>query len=126
MSHENAFDEQRNPRSLHSITESIEHSEIYETDISSPKYERKGKKQNVTVVIRIRPLNQKEISESQNEIWIERYGNTVIEMCYPSYTEGKQLRYDHVFGPNCTTRQIYDSATSPIIRAFIDGYNGYV
>ena len=64
----------------------------------------KGELENVRVVIRVRPLNKKELTEGyQNIVTIDPEGN-VIGLIKPNLIneKPKAFKFDHIFPPDCT------------------------
>jgi len=98
------------------------------------KTEIKTAKERIKVVIRMRPLNDKETSiKSNNRVW------RVLPKCN-SVTQttisGKPLEqrlygrtffsFDKTFGENDSTKQLYDSIVKGILQSVINGMNGTI
>ncbi|KAL2326901.1 hypothetical protein Fmac_020328 [Flemingia macrophylla] len=79
-------------------------------------------KENVTVTVRFRPLNPREIRQGEEIAWYAD-GETVVRN---EYNPSLAYAYDHVFGPTTTTRQVYDVAAQHIISGAMEGINGTI
>lgn len=72
--------------------------------MANNKTQTKGELENVRVVIRVRPLNKKEVQEGhQNIVTVDREDN-VISLIKPTLTgeKPKSFKFDHVFPEDCT------------------------
>lgn len=86
--------------------------------------------ENISVCIRVRPLNERE----------ERNNHNQVLRCLPSLnaisitdSDGQALKgssnvfqYDHIFGPEFTTEQIYDNVADRIISSILNGINATI
>ncbi|XP_014513616.1 kinesin-like protein KIN-7K, chloroplastic isoform X1 [Vigna radiata var. radiata] len=79
-------------------------------------------KENVTVTVRFRPLNPREIRHGEEIAWYAD-GETVVRN---EYNPSLAYAYDRVFGPTTTTRQVYDVAAQHIISGAMEGINGTI
>ncbi|BAT96470.1 hypothetical protein VIGAN_08341800 [Vigna angularis var. angularis] len=79
-------------------------------------------KENVTVTVRFRPLNPREIRQGEEIAWYAD-GETVVRN---EYNPSLAYAYDRVFGPTTTTRQVYDVAAQHIISGSMEGINGTI
>ncbi|RDX80503.1 Kinesin-like protein KIN-7D, chloroplastic, partial [Mucuna pruriens] len=79
-------------------------------------------KENVTVTVRFRPLNPREIRLGEEIAWYAD-GETVVRN---EYNPSLAYAYDRVFGPTTTTRQVYDVAAQHIIGGAMEGINGTI
>ncbi|XP_027935876.1 kinesin-like protein KIN-7K, chloroplastic isoform X2 [Vigna unguiculata] len=79
-------------------------------------------KENVTVTVRFRPLNPREIRQGEEIAWYAD-GETVVRN---EYNPSLAYAYDRVFGPTTTTRQVYDVAAQHIISGAMEGINGTI
>jgi len=90
-----------------------------------------GDKKNecVKVVVRIRPMNSEE----------ERNGNKIATRAFSdrgliSVNAGgdddpdsaKNFFFDHVYQPDCTQREIYDTCAADVVESVLGGYNGTI
>ena len=89
----------------------------------------KSSSHNVVVGVRIRPLNAYEEEHSPEIAW-EADGEKKVVQVPPS--DGSKIHgkpeypFDHVFGPESTTDQLYARLGQPIVDGAFDGYNGTV
>ena len=81
----------------------------------------------ITVMIRIRPLSEKERFEDAKTFLKadEKNGNTIaIENAYKIDT--KYFTFDHVCYENAPQSQVFELIGIPIANACLDGYNGCI
>lgn len=79
-------------------------------------------RQNVRVICRIRPVNQKEIQNGG--VTCVNYTDTAIEV---KGEEGKNdFSFDRVFGPESTQVGVFEYAASSIITDVLAGYNATI
>ncbi|CAL0326912.1 unnamed protein product [Lupinus luteus] len=87
-----------------------------------------GREENILVLLRLRPLNQKEITFNEVPAWecINQttilYRNTLREgSTFPSaYT------FDRVFRGDCCTKQVYDEGAKEIALSVVGGINSSI
>ncbi|XP_027353214.1 kinesin-like protein KIN-7K, chloroplastic [Abrus precatorius] len=79
-------------------------------------------KENVTVTVRFRPLNPREIRQGEEIAWYAD-GETIVRN---EYNPSLAYAYDRVFGPTTTTRQVYDVAAQHVVSGAMEGINGTV
>ncbi|KAK7396319.1 hypothetical protein VNO78_17237 [Psophocarpus tetragonolobus] len=79
-------------------------------------------KENVTVTVRFRPLNPREIRQGEEIAWYAD-GETIVRN---EYNPSIAYAYDRVFGPTTTTRQVYDVAAQHVVNGAMEGINGTV
>lgn len=84
--------------------------------------EVKKTKENVTVTVRFRPLNPREIRQGEEIAWYAD-GETIVRN---EYNPSIAYAYDRVFGPTTTTRHVYDVAAQHVVSGAMDGINGTV
>ncbi|WJX78725.1 Kinesin-like protein KIN-7K, chloroplastic [Trifolium repens] len=84
--------------------------------------EVKKVKENVTVTVRFRPLNPREIRHGEEIAWYAD-GDTVVRN---EYNPSIAFAYDRVFGPTTTTRHVYDVAAQHVVSGAMEGINGTV
>ncbi|CAJ1907718.1 unnamed protein product [Sphenostylis stenocarpa] len=97
---------------------------------AAPPLEAQRVKENVTVTVRFRPLNPREIRQGEEIAWYAD-GETIVRNEYnPSiayaYGSQEELSRDRVFGPTTTTRQVYDVAAQHVVSGAMEGINGTV
>ncbi|KAJ9530112.1 hypothetical protein QJQ45_023377, partial [Haematococcus lacustris] len=75
----------------------------------------------IKVAVRIRPLNKQELDAGHSFAWNVQ-GNTL------NANDSRDAKYtlDHIFGPEWTTRQIYEVATKGLLDKVISGFNSTV
>lgn len=91
--------------------------EIFQiASMKSNKAQRRGSR--VRVGLRVRPLTSQEIKQG---------GHASLNIDPPTIRMGKRrFTYDAVFDSNCGQDELYESASTPLLRSFIDGYNATV
>ncbi|KHN45409.1 Kinesin-related protein 11 [Glycine soja] len=92
-----------------------------ETAVALP-LDGKRVKENVTVTVRFRPLNPREIRQGEEIAWYAD-GETILRN---EYNPSIAYAYDRVFGPTTTTRQVYDVAAQHVVSGSMEGINGTV
>ncbi|KAL9331708.1 hypothetical protein ACSQ67_001318 [Phaseolus vulgaris] len=89
---------------------------------AAPPLEAQRVKENVTVTVRFRPLNPREIRQGEEIAWYAD-GDTIVRN---EYNPSIAYAYDRVFGPTTTTRQVYDVAAQHVVSGAMEGINGTV
>ncbi|CAL0302512.1 unnamed protein product [Lupinus luteus] len=79
-------------------------------------------KENVTVTVRFRPLNPREIRQGEEIAWYAD-GETIVRN---EYNLSIAYAYDRVFGPTTTTRHVYDVAAQHVVSGSMEGINGTI
>ncbi|CAL0308462.1 unnamed protein product [Lupinus luteus] len=79
-------------------------------------------KENVTVTVRFRPLNQREIQQGEEIAWYADGETVVRNENNPSVA----YAYDRVFGPTTTTHHVYDVAAQHVVSGAMEGINGTI
>lgn len=87
--------------------------------------------ENVSVYIRVRPLNKKEkIENVKNVIHLDSSENvlTLIKPngCNEKTEKAKTFKFDHIFAETTTQIDIYRRAALPIVDKVLNGYNGTI
>ncbi|XP_047260757.1 kinesin-like protein KIN-7C, mitochondrial [Capsicum annuum] len=83
--------------------------------------ESSGKsKENVTVTVRFRPLNAREIGKGDELAWYADGDYTVRN----ENSSKIAYSFDRVFGPATTTRHVYDVAARHVVGGSMEGING--
>lgn len=80
----------------------------------------------VKVGVRIRPLNEKEIQEDMPVSFSPDSNGEKVTGVREQDESGQVVKlwsYDHVFGPKCSNKLIFDTMGSNLVDAAIDGYN---
>ncbi|XP_063622553.1 kinesin-like protein Klp68D isoform X2 [Cydia splendana] len=79
----------------------------------------------VKVVVRCRPLSNREKNEGHDEVvqvWPER---GAVQVLNPK-GQDKLFTYDAVYDANADTQTIYDEMVRPLVASVLDGFNGCV
>lgn len=83
--------------------------------------------EGIKVSIRMRPLNEREISSGQFPIFrCLTDHNAVTQMKDNVPLEGQIFHFDKVFDENGTTDNVYSYAASDIVKGVANGINGTV
>lgn len=82
-----------------------------------------GKEVNITVVVRARPLNPREIANnSKSAVRINTSAN-VIEINQQNRQQAKTYFFDKVFNEATSQEIFYKQVVSPVVKDFLDGFN---
>lgn len=87
--------------------------------------------ENVSVYIRVRPLNKKEKSENvRSAIHLETSEN-LLSLIKPCGNLGKPekpktFKFDHIFPESTTQMEIYRRVALPVVDKVLNGYNGTI
>ena len=83
--------------------------------------------ETVKVVVRCRPLMEKEKSQGhKNIVTVDERNKTVDVSGKELGKDSKRYTYDQVYSQNSEQAVIYKNAFSPLIQSAIDGYNGTI
>ncbi|KAH0791028.1 kinesin-like protein KIF3A isoform X2 [Histomonas meleagridis] len=83
--------------------------------------------ENIKVVVRCRPLSQKEINNKcVEDITMNVPASTVYLQKKPGDPNPKSFVFNSVFPNNATQKDIYDIAARPIVESVLEGYNGTI
>jgi len=77
---------------------------------------------NVLVAVRVRPPAAPE-GRAPDEAVFEAVGGAAVR---ERSAGGRAFSYDHAFGPDVSTRRLYDAAVAPVVSAAFEGVNGTV
>jgi len=82
----------------------------------------------VKVVVRIRPLSDKETGDGRKPVVraIAERAEVVVESVASATEPPKTFTFDATFGAESKQEQIYDSAAYPIIESVLKGFNGTI
>lgn len=94
----------------------------------SGKAEKQEVSDNVKVVVRCRPLNQKEkmMAHKQAVTVDEIRGTITVNKLENPQEIPKTFTFDTVFGPNSKQLDVYNLTARPIVDSVLEGYNGTV
>ena len=88
------------------------------------------KEQTVIVVIRTRPLNQRELGLNGGETCVEQLGPQQIQVeggeATPRGTGPKSFDFDVVLGEEGTAEETYERTAKPILSKVLEGFNGCI
>ncbi|KAL2652994.1 hypothetical protein R1flu_021122 [Riccia fluitans] len=118
--HASSITPQRNRISANSISIASAASPITPTSDRTDFLNRA--KENVSVTVRFRPLNAREIQRGDEVAWYAD-GDTTVRSEYNASTA---YAFDRVFGPATTTRGVYDIAAQHVVGGAMEGVNGTV
>lgn len=81
---------------------------------------------NVKVVVRCRPLNEKEkIMGYKQSVTVDEIRGTITVSKHDISSEPpKTFTFDTVFGPDSKQLDVYNLTARPIIDSVLEGYNG--
>ncbi|XP_036825598.1 kinesin-like protein KIF3A isoform X3 [Oncorhynchus mykiss] len=83
---------------------------------------------SVKVVVRCRPLNQKERSMGHKQAVSvdENRGTITVNKLETTHEPPKTFTFDTVFGPDSKQLDVYNLTARPIIDSVLEGYNGTI
>ncbi|XP_064481967.1 kinesin-like protein KIF3A isoform X2 [Ornithodoros turicata] len=90
---------------------------------------KSGVSENIRVVVRCRPLSEKEqASGCQSIVTVEPVQGTItVTNTHGSREEPpKMFTFDTVFGPDSNQMEVYNQVARPIIENVLEGYNGTI
>lgn len=82
----------------------------------------KPSKQNVRVVARVRPTNQKEVS--MGGVNCVKYTKDTIEVTVENTPNN--FNFDRIFGPESTQVEVFEETAVPLVQDVLDGYNATI
>lgn len=82
-------------------------------------------RENITVGVRIRPLNDRELSQGGQTQWFSESPTCLLEKSSDSPNENRSV-FDRVYSPETDTIEVYRSQGHPVIEKFMKGYNGCI
>ncbi|XP_054280816.1 kinesin-like protein KIF3B isoform X3 [Macrosteles quadrilineatus] len=85
--------------------------------------------EKVQVVVRCRPMNEKEKSKGHLSVVKCFPSRGVVEIYDPKYEkldQCKMFAFDAVYDWNCTQQEIYDETVRPLVNAVLSGFNGTI
>ncbi|XP_053734668.1 kinesin-like protein KIF3A [Synchiropus splendidus] len=93
----------------------------------SNKSEKQEVSDNVKVVVRCRPLNQKEKVSHKQAVNVDEIRGTITVNKLDSQQEPpKTFTFDTVFGPDSKQLDVYNLTARPIVDSVLEGYNGTI
>lgn len=89
----------------------------------------KGNTECVKVMVRVRPMNKKEIAMGCKSVLEVDKENNQVELSKPEKSREaptKDFAFDSVYGPNSLQQAVYDESAFPLVESVIQGYNGTI
>jgi len=82
----------------------------------------------VKVVVKVRPLSNKEVAEGRDRIVVMEANRGVAILKKPGGTEKdcKDFTFDAVFDENATQQMLFDDTALEIVDSVMDGFNGTI
>ncbi|XP_041360213.1 kinesin-like protein KIF3A isoform X2 [Gigantopelta aegis] len=84
---------------------------------------------NVRVVVRCRPMNEKEVNTNCKQVVNvdEMRGSITVKNLASNHGEPpKTFTFDIVFGPNCKQLDVYNEVARPVVDCVLEGFNGTI
>ncbi|KAJ6353277.1 hypothetical protein OIU76_002317 [Salix suchowensis] len=105
--------------------------EMGAADVDGPMQALSGAgEEKILVSVRLRPLNEKEIARNDVSDWESINGDTVIYRNNLSVSERSMYptayTFDRVFGPDCSTKQVYGEGAKEVALSVVSGINSSV
>lgn len=79
----------------------------------------------VSVVARFRPLNEKEISISEDNC-VKFLGNNTVELISTIENTNYKFSFDNIFSPDVSQQEVYQKSALPIVNSILEGFNGTI
>ena len=88
----------------------------------------KGNTECVKVMVRVRPMNKKEIGMGCKNVLAVDKENNQVELRKPEKSDApsKDFAFDAVYGPDALQQAVYDESAFPLVESVIQGYNGTI
>jgi centromeric protein E len=87
-----------------------------------------GREEKIFVSVRLRPLNVRERARNDVADWECINDETVIYRSHLSISERSMYptayTFDRVFGPECSTREVYDQGAKEVALSVVSGVHG--
>ena len=80
---------------------------------------------SISVGVRVRPLNKRELESGDNEAWIVKSTEGMVR-AKTSLKKVESYAYDNVFDSETQTHTVYDKSCAHIIDSAFEGYNGTI
>jgi hypothetical protein len=81
------------------------------------------KDNNVSVGVRIRPRNEKEVAASMPVFFTPSGDASAVQELDENGNILKHWYYDYVFGPNCSNKDVFETMGMKLVDAAMEGYN---
>lgn len=95
--------------------------------------------ENIDVNIRVRPLNDREIREGEQPMWrianneiivkndeLKKLQSNSSDVRMPTFGTSQSFLFNNCFGPDSTSKDIYDRVAEKVGDAALEGYNGTI
>jgi kinesin family member 11 len=84
-----------------------------------------AKTDNVSVVLRCRPQNNREMHQKEPTIvqCNQQMANVNIQITERNAKLSKRFNFDHVFGTLSTQHEVYDTVVAPVVHEVLEGFN---
>lgn len=82
--------------------------------------------QGIKVAIRVRPLNDREISNGQDKIFKCDANNTIYQITNEGQQPSQVFCYDYVFDDTTKTMDVYSNVGKEIVGSVMKGINGTI
>ncbi|MCQ2815823.1 MAG: hypothetical protein MJ252_01015 [archaeon] len=87
----------------------------------------KDKSETVKVVVRCRPLSQKEIAEHhESVVEVNQSAHTITVHNPSNIKDVKNFTFDYTYGVESTQEQVFRETALPILESVMEGYNGTI
>lgn len=87
----------------------------------------KPSRDGICVAIRMRPLNEREITSGQENIFkCVTDQNAIVQMKDGQIVEGVSYAYDKVFNGTASTNEVYSHIAEDIVEKVVQGVNGTI
>lgn len=99
---------------------------VASSGIQTKKARRVMAEENIKVVCRCRPLNEREKNDlNQNlENSVDADSSTnEVRVAIPHKGKNRTFRFDKVYGPDSTQEQVFETSVRPIIDEVLEGFN---
>jgi centromeric protein E len=77
--------------------------------------------ENITVSVRVRPLNPRELSSGGDTIWLSDSQSTIKEKA-----GARSFSFDRVYSESISTIEIFSYQGIPVLQKCLDGFNGCI
>ena len=87
----------------------------------------KAATETVKVMVRIRPMNKREIEKGSYSVTnIDNKNNSVELKCPDTKVPLKNFAYDSVYDCDSLQQDVYNECAFPLVESVIEGYNGTI
>ena len=79
------------------------------------------------MVVRVRPLNSKEVSDSRKSVVSMNLDEARVSVQSPEAgQDAKSFTFDSVYDANSEQRAVYDETAYPLVESVLAGFNGTI